>query len=86
MLVTGLLALGLLLAAAVAIRSRAPGRRPPPLSGSRPSPERDVSPERRLWAIWKRLGWGERFTMLALVIGGLGAVSFALFGLVLLVW
>lgn len=85
MLVTGLLGICLLLAAAVAIRSRGQGdanRKETAIA----DPERDVSPERRLWEIWKRLGWGERLTMLALMVGGLGAVSLGLYLLVLLVW
>lgn len=69
-----------LVAGAVAIRSRASGHSPVSTEPSSPSPER------RLWEIWKQLGWGERVTMLALVIGVVGAVSFALYGLVLLVW
>lgn len=81
MLVVGLLVAVVLLAGAVAIRSRAAVRRPPEATEPRV-----LSPERRLWEIWKRLGWGERVTMLALVVGGLGSVSFALYGLVLLVW
>lgn len=79
-MLTVLLVVGGLLAAALAIRSRAPARRP------RVPPEPDVGPERRHWEIWKRLGWGERLTMIALGIGVVGAVSFALYGLVLLVW
>lgn len=84
MLVAGLLLIGAVLAGALAIRSRAPARQPPRSVG--PSTGPDAGPERRLWEIWKRLGWGERFTMLALVVGGLGVVSLGLFGLVLLVW
>lgn len=83
MLVTGLLLVGVVLAGALAIRNRAPARPPSP---PEPSTGSDVSPERRLWEIWKRLGWRERLTALALLIGGLGACSLGLYGLVLVVW
>lgn len=81
MFLKGLLLLAGVLGGAVFIRSREP-ERPPPKPSAPPKPDaRSLTPERRLWEVWKRLGWGHRATLASLILGGLITVPLVLYAI-----